>query len=177
MIKRYKHALIFLAKYLVLYVGLNSGYAWYVESYRPNTDPVTKMVTDHSAFIISLFDEGVHAEEIRASSNVPIMKGSETVIEVYEGCNSINVMLVFIAFVVAFWANWKVLLPYLGAGLIIIYFVNLLRIVGLYLVALKFPEALYFLHKFLFTGIIYLIVFALWYLWALRVKRWRMQQV
>jgi exosortase family protein XrtF len=175
MLKQYRHALIFLAKYIVLYVLMNSIYAWYIESYRPNADPVTIVVTKHSAFIISLFDNEVKAEEIRALANVPIMKGSETVIEVYEGCNSINVMIVFVAFIFAFHGHWKILLPFLTMGLAIIYLINLLRIIALYIVALEFPQALYFFHKFLFTGVIYLIVFGLWYWWTLKVKEWQVR--
>jgi hypothetical protein len=51
--------------------------------------------------------------------------------------------------------------------------INLLRILLLYEVALHFPENLYFFHKFFFTGIIYLLVFILWYFWVNEVKKWK----
>jgi exosortase family protein XrtF len=176
MLKEYKDALLFLGKYIALYIVLNTMYAWYVQHYSPNADPITKMVTHHSAAILHAFDDEVSLRVISGKSHVPITKNDETVIEVFEGCNSINVFIVFLSFIIAFQGSLKLFVQFLFGGMGIIYLINLLRIIALYVVALKFPDALYFFHKFFFTGIIYLIVFALWYLWTVKVKQWRLQK-
>jgi exosortase family protein XrtF len=177
MIKEYKHALLFLAKYIVLYVALNSLYAWFVESYKPDPDPITVMVTKHAAALMTIFDEEVSYRVAPATPNIPLLKNNQTVVEVFEGCNSINVILVFVSFIIAFQGNTKLFLLFFIGGTTLIYLVNLLRVIALYLVALHFPQALYFFHKFLFTGAIYALVFALWYYWTIKVKEWKLQQV
>jgi exosortase/archaeosortase family protein len=50
-------------------------------------------------------------------------------------------------------------------GVIIIHVVNLGRIIGLFFVVIYLPKALYFSHKYLFTTIIYAVVFVLWLIW------------
>jgi exosortase family protein XrtF len=176
MLKEYKHALIFLAKYIALYVALNSLYAWYIESYKPDPDPLTIAVTKHTAALLSIFDESVSYWVVPERSNVPLLKGNEIVVEVFEGCNSVNVILVFVSFIIAFQGNFRLFIIFLAGGSAVIYLMNLFRVMALYWVALHFPEALYFFHKFLFTGAIYVVVFALWYYWTIKVKAWKLQQ-
>jgi exosortase family protein XrtF len=177
MISKYKPAIFFLLKYIAVYVALNTLYAFYIESNRPDADQVTQIVTQHATGVLHLFDNEVTCQSRLGSIYVPIKKGSETVVEVFEGCNSINVFIVFVAFLVAFRGPFKKFLSFVLVGGVIIYLVNLLRITALYFVALHFPEALYFFHKFLFTGIIYLVVFAMWYYWTVKVKAWQAAQV
>lgn len=55
-------------------------------------------------------------------------------------------------------------------GILIIHLINLGRIYLLFLVALYRPNYLYFTHKYFFTGIIYIAIFALWYIWIIITK-------
>jgi len=170
MIKQYKPALLFLAKYVVLYLVLNTAYAWFIQYHLPDADPVTETVTRHTARLLSLIENDLAVVSVEGSKYVPIQKSGITVVEVFEGCNSVNVMIVFIAFLFAFKGTWKLTVKFLTVGLIVIYLINLFRVAGLYAIALHFPESLYFFHKFFFTGVIYLVVFALWYVWIQKVR-------
>lgn len=171
MLKKYKHALLFLLRYVVVYLALNTAYAFYIERYAPQADPITVIAAMHSAKLLAMFDSKISYAVISGKQNVPIRLADETIIEVYEGCNSINVMLVFLSFIIAFQGSKKLYFKFIPISVVLIYVFNLLRIIGLYVVAIQFPEALYFLHKFLFTGIIYMLVFALWYWWISSVRR------
>lgn len=168
----YRDAIIFIVKYVVLYLVLNFLYAFYVESYLPGPDPVTRAVTFHTSALMSLADPSISSHTVAGSMNVPILRGDDVIIEVFEGCNSINVLIVYVAFLIAFRGPFHLFIPFFLAGFALIYAVNLLRIAGLYVVALKFPEGLYFFHKFFFTGIIYLVVFIIWYFWIREIKKW-----
>lgn len=170
MIKEYKHAILFLVKYLAIYLVMNTAYSFYVNSYLPGPDPITRTVTTQVAGLLSLFDATVNMSVSEKSKNVPVNRGERTIVEVYEGCNGINVMVVYVAFVMAFKGPWKITLLFALFGLLIIHIVNLLRVMGLYEVALFFPDKLYFFHKYFFTGVIYLIVFVLWYFWVNKIK-------
>jgi exosortase family protein XrtF len=170
MIREYKHAILFLVKYLVIYLALNTAYSFYVNSYLPGPDPITQVVTDQVAGLLSLFDDTVNTRVREESKNVPLNKGEQAVAEVYEGCNGVSVMVVYVAFIIAFSGPWKITLKFIAAGLLGIHLINLLRLMGLYHVALYFPDKLYFFHKYFFTAIIYLIVFIIWYFWVDRIK-------
>ena len=173
MLKQYKEALIFLVKYILVYFGLNTLYAFYINYHLPGADPVTIMVSGHVSSVLSFFDPAVHRTVIAQSVNVPVFKNDKVIIEIFEGCNSVNVMVVFISFLVAFKGPLKRSVQFAAAGLMIIYGFNLLRVMGLYGVAQSFPDSLYFFHKFFFTGIIYGLVFVMWFYWVKRVKAWR----
>lgn len=175
MLKEYKEAIFFLVKYVVIYVALNTAYAYYISHYAPEADPVTIVVTKHTVGLLSLFDRTVDHRVVPGSVNVPIIRKGNTVMMVYEGCNSVNVMIVFLAFIISFRGPFRLFIAYFALGLIIVYIVNLFRLMGLYGVALYFPGTFYFFHKFFFTGAIYMVVFVIWYFWVSGIRQWRLQ--
>lgn len=173
MLKDYKEALAFVAKYVLVYLILNTLYAFYIDGHRPDADPLTTVVAKQVASLLAVYDGTVHAQVVRGSMNVPVAKGQQVIIEVFEGCNGVNVMVVFISFLIAFRGPGKATIIYLLLGLGVIYLLNLLRVMGLYWVALYYPMSLYYFHKFFFTGALYAVVFLIWYFWVKRVSRWK----
>jgi exosortase family protein XrtF len=87
---------------------------------------------------------------------------------VYEGCNGLNVMIIFVAFLVAFGPIGRTLAWFIPLGLFIIHLVNLARIGLLFWVSLYMPKYMYFTHKYFFTAILYVVVFVLWIWWVRR---------
>lgn len=175
MIQEYKGALLFLVKYVVIYLVLNTAYAYYVKHYLPDADPLTVVVTKHTQALLSVFDPAVDYYIQPGSVNVPVTKEGKTIMMVYEGCNSVNVMIVFVAFIISFMGPGKLFIRYFLFGLLAVYLINLFRLMGLYAVALYFAESFYFFHKFFFTGVIYLVVFVIWYFWVGDIKRWKLK--
>lgn len=166
-----KTALLFLAKFVIFYFVLNTAYGFWVESYYPSADPITVWVSKHTAWILSFFHSSINTVAEPLSVYVAITLIGETIIHVFEGCNSINVMIVFGVFVLAFSNRWYQEWKFLLLGLITIYIMNLARVTGLFWMALYFPDSLYFFHKYLFTGMIYGVVFLLWFVWVSNVQK------
>jgi exosortase/archaeosortase family protein len=77
-------------------------------------------------------------------------------------------MIIFVAFLVAFGPMRKALLWFIPVGLLIIHGINLARIALLFWVSLYMPDFMYFTHKYLFTAILYVVVFLLWIGWVKR---------
>jgi exosortase family protein XrtF len=175
MIKEYREAIIFLVKYVVIYLVLNTAYSYYVNHYSPDADPLTIVVTQHTEGLLSLVDRHVGYQVLKGNMNVPVTRSGQTVMMVYEGCNSINVIIVFLAFIISFKGPLRLFIRYFLLGLLAVYLINLFRLMGLYAIALHSPDNFYFFHKFFFTGIIYTVVFIIWYFWMTDVKRWRLQ--
>jgi exosortase family protein XrtF len=165
-----KAIIVFLVKFIGLYLLLNTIYGFWIESYRPAPDPLTRIVTRQSAWIISVFESDISTTP-SDGPNIPVTQNGQRVISVFEGCNSLNVMIVFLSFVVAFSGRWKETIIYCLAGLGAIYLMNLGRVSMLFFVAKYYPNGLYFFHKFAFTGGLYVVVFIMWYVWIQRLKR------
>lgn len=166
-----KPAILFLFTFVGLYLLLNTIYGFYVDSFLPQPDPITIVVSKHVAWVLSWWDDSVTYALKAGYKNVILKNSYRTVIEVFEGCNSVNVMIVFVSFMAAFRSKFKSTLVFSLMGLVIIYWMNLGRVALLYGIEIFLPRYLYFFHKYLFTGALYAVVFLLWFVWARRVKR------
>lgn len=164
-IEEFKPAIYFLLKFVGLYFALNLAYVFYIDAYLPGVDPVTEITTMHSSYILNLFGEDTHISKQEFSPRVYILKGEQAILSVYEGCNSLNVIIVFLSFLFAFSRVTRKMLWFLPLSLLILYFANLARIMLLFYVSLELPDLLYYSHKYLFTAFIYIIVVGLWFIW------------
>jgi len=175
-----KGALRFLGIFLGLYFGLNIIYGLWITSYGNRPDTMTNLITRQTSAILQVLGEETSINPSEDKPSVAILKNGKKVIGVYEGCNSINVMIVFVAFVAAFKESVKQRVWFVPLGLGIIYLTNLLRVALLYFVAEYWSHYFYYFHKYLFTAFIYLIVFILWLWWmklthGITVKSWLTQ--
>jgi exosortase family protein XrtF len=94
---------------------------------------------------------------------------------VIEGCNSISVIILFISFILAFAAKFKTTFFYIFLGSVLIYTVNLLRIVLLTIGLYHYPNQKDIFHTVVFPGIIYGMVFLLWIFWVNRFSKLKQQ--
>jgi len=164
--KDQKTIILFLIKFIGLYIVLNTAYGLWIASYAPMPDPMTILVTHNSVSLISLTQKNIVVGESIDNPNVPVIDNGRAIIQVFEGCNGINVMIVFLSFIIAFTGTFKKTLWFVIAGLLSIYVANLFRVSLLFFVAKYYPDNLYFFHKYLFTGLLYILVFVLWYFWV-----------
>lgn len=165
MIKEFSPAIVFLAKFVGIYLAGNLLYGIYITSYEPQPDPVTSLVTAQSSRILHMVGYETSARVHPTKPNILVLLNDRSIISVYEGCNGLNVLIVFTAFLVAFGPFSIHALLFWAGGLLIIHLANLLRVTALFYVALKYPSGLYFLHKYFFTAFLYLVVFVLWFVW------------
>lgn len=164
-LKDFKPTIFFLLKFVALYLVLNVWYGLYIKSERPNPDAATISVTNQSAAILNGLGWETQTVNNPKKPTTAIIYGGKPIVSVYEGCNGINVAIIFICFLVAFGPLNKKLIWFSLIGVVVIHLVNLGRIIGLFWVVLYLPGALYFTHKYLFTAIIYVGVFVMWLIW------------
>ncbi len=86
------------------------------------------------------------------------------------GCMGRNVMLVFSALVFVFPGNWKNKLWYIPMGLIIIIFINVVRIASLTYISYRYPEHLDFNHYVVFRVVAWIAIFIMWGIWFNRLS-------
>ena len=171
MINEFKPTLLFLARFLVIYVVGNLAYGAWITHWHPQPDPLTHEVTQQSATIIRTLGFEVQVHDYPNKPTTYIQLRSNAIVSVYEGCNGANVALVFLAFLLAFGPYTRAMIWFAPLGLLALHLANLARIVLLFLVSLYEPEYLYFTHKYLFTAFIYLVAFLLWMVWVVKLAK------
>jgi hypothetical protein len=100
-------AFVFIVKFVILYLAANTLYGFWIEWYSPAADPMTVQVAKMTAKGIGWFDGDVKTIEMANSKSVVIRNAEGIVIEVFEGCNGINVMLVFCRSPLRSAARWR----------------------------------------------------------------------
>jgi len=163
--KELKPAFRFLAIFVGLYLGLNILYGLWISSYHFQVDPATAVVTRQSSWLLNACGQETSTQPKESAPSVSILNPSGVVINVFEGCNGINVMIVFVAFLFAFGGQRKKIMWFLPVGLILIYLANLGRVMTLYFVAEYWETYFYYVHKYVLTGLLYILVFGLWWWW------------
>lgn len=81
-----------------------------------------------------------------------------------EGCNAVSVMIMFLAFIFAFYKGAKTFI-FAAAAILLLHFINVLRIAGLNIVLLKYPQYGKIAHDYAFPAVIYGSVVLLWLVW------------
>ncbi len=162
----FKPAFRFLLVFLGLYLAGNILYGLWIRSFQGLPDPATWVVTNQTAKVLDMLGYPVTVVQNMQGPTVYLLHKNRVVLNIYEGCNGINVMIVFVVFVVAFGGGVKKLGWFLPAGIVIIHLSNIVRIALLYFVAVGYRHYFYYVHKYVFTATIYLIVFLLWVVWV-----------
>jgi exosortase family protein XrtF len=165
-------ALKFLGIFLGVYLIGNLLYGFYIESSYPLADPITLWVSNQSSSLINLLI-GRETKSVlsQVSPVVLILENGRSVLRIYEGCNGINVMVVFAAFVLSFGGFSKRGSLFILLGVLIIHLANLCRITLLFWVAKNYQNYFYYVHKYIFTAALYVIVLGLWWMWVYRITK------
>ena len=90
------------------------------------------------------------------------------VARIVEGCNAFSVIILFTSFIVAFSSTWKKTIAFIFVGVLLIYGLNIFRIVLLTLGLFYYPKSKELLHDVVFPLVIYGVVFVLWIFWVFK---------
>ncbi len=165
-IKEFMPTILFLVKFVGIYVVGNFLYGLYVTAYSPAPDPVTHWVSDQSAIVLTSCGWPTTIQDHGNKPTTKLVFDNKNILAIYEGCNGINVMIIFVAFIIAFGPWSRELLWFIPLGLLIIHIMNLARVIFLFWVAIYMKDYMYFMHKYFFTVILYVVVFVLWVWWV-----------
>lgn len=163
--EQYKPFLLFLGKFFLSYLLLAIVYRFYLATIADDAiDGITTNVSFLTSKIANIFGLDIITKADYLQYQI-IFKG-KYIARIIEGCNAISVIILFIAFIVAFSGKLKVTLLYILGGSLLIYFLNIFRIIFLTVLIYHFPDQEHLLHGVLFPLIIYGIVFLLWIYWV-----------
>lgn len=89
-----------------------------------------------------------------------------TGLRVVDGCNGLAVLGLFAGFVLAYPGSVVRRVVFIPLGVLVIYILNVGRLVTLAAVQVYWPAAFNILHSLAITTFLYLVVFGLWIVWV-----------
>ncbi len=125
-------------------------------------EPFTGGVASASAGVLKAIGQGVTQEGT-------LIHGKRFSVNIKNGCNGVEAMLIFLAAVLAFPAPWKSKLKGLILGIVAIQAINLVRVVALYLTGVYFPKIFNASHTVIWQTVVILASVLLWIYWANRL--------
>jgi exosortase family protein XrtF len=170
---QYKPFLRFLGAFFLTYLLLTFAYQMYLlKSDLYKVDYITTIVTKNTESILKFFDTKSYIVEEKIERNFQLFYNQKNVARVTEGCNAVSVIILFIAFVVAFSGKWKPTLLFIIGGSVLIYVLNVFRIAILCVLLDRFPAQEHLLHGVVFPLFIYGVVFGLWIFWVTKFSKY-----
>lgn len=171
---KYKLVVKFIATFLLVYICLSIAYKFYLQlsdgsAYYP--DFITHLVAVQSTSLIETLGYQVQLLPHPNEPSLQVIINGKYLARVIEGCNAVSVIILFVSFIVAFSAKFKTTFFYILASSVLIYSINLIRIVFLSLALYHYPKYEVVLHTVVFPGIIYGFVFLLWVFWVNRFSK------
>lgn len=99
---------------------------------------------------------------------IDIYRNGENTLRIANACNALEVMILYAGFLFCFPAPASRRYGFLGAGLLMIFLINIIRCALLVWIFLRYRQYLDFSHHFAFTFIVYSCIFLLWYRYTKR---------
>ena len=151
-------------QFLVLFVLLLGG-GFTLVAWQPVNDhlvePFTAAIARVSASILGLLGQ----ETVMNGTRV---YGKSFAVDIENGCNGIEALIIFLSATLSFPAPWKARVTGLVLGAIGIQVVNLIRVVALFLTGVYFPSFFDSSHTVVWQTVVILFAVLLWIFWAQR---------
>ena len=166
-----KKSLIFVFKLLLIYLVLSFFYDYVLSAYTNVDDLLINRIIEDSKSIIQLLGFNLLPDNSIYEYHVGIEGSSGVVIG--NPCNGLSLFILYIAFIFTFKGKPIAKSIWILLGIISIHFLNVVRIVALAIIVLKYPASLDFHHSYTFTLFVYAFIFALW---VLRIKMYQLKK-
>lgn len=150
----------FLSVGLVLYLIWLAVYEWVIHPAGWVDEAVIRNSLDVSQWMLEVFGY----EVARSGNRLMHIKGTPGLF-IGDSCNGISLFALFSIFIIAFPGKWICKIFFIPIGILLIHFMNILRIVALALIETVSYEWTEFNHTYTFTLLMYLFIFGLWLFW------------
>lgn len=94
------------------------------------------------------------------------LEGSTHSIYIAYDCLGVNLFFIFLIFIIAYPGSNKSRIQFVISGFLIIFILNAMRMAALAWIVSKWPEKMDFYHHFVFQGVIFAAIFAMWFMFS-----------
>lgn len=165
MLKDFKPVLGILLRFIIIYLVLLFAYQFYLNSFKnEGLDPFSRMIAEQVRLIQNNLNYPTQLYNDIPKEQIGFYVKNGYATRMVEGCNAVSVMILFVSFVFAFYKGSKTFV-FVFSGLVLLYIMNLLRIVGFNIVMTDHKDFGKMFHDFVFPAVIYGSVVVLWLVW------------
>lgn len=150
-------------------------YQRYLSHYKASVfevDGFTKLVAEQTQKLMLFLNLDVSVLPNPTESSIKLYYNQKYMVRIIEGCNALNVIILFVSFVIAFTGKWGHTILFLIFGTALIHIMNIFRIALLTVVLYHFPAQGAIFHDIIFPLIIYGFVFILWIIWVRKFSKY-----
>ncbi|PCI99637.1 MAG: hypothetical protein COB15_04015 [Flavobacteriales bacterium] len=160
--KANRFIIIFLLKAIGVYASWYVIYDLWLKKVGTLDNWIVDSIVYFSSKILTSFNYMIYVD----NQTIGIYDAASNVF-VGTGCNGLEMMVLFVGFVLIFDGSWKHKIWFIPAGIIILHILNIARVLSLIFIGKYFTlELLEFNHKYTFTIILYVITFFGWMIWV-----------
>lgn len=160
----------FLIQFCSLLVFWEVTYTFWLEKNGTIDFYLTSWVSDSSLRVLNWLGYEMTSQIGLGQCQVIYNEGVR-LLHVAHPCNGLLLQVLFITFLLCFKGDRIIKLITIILGTTGIFIINVMRVVALLLIQLKYPEYLDFSHKWLFTVLVYAFVFSLWLFWVNKLSK------
>lgn len=102
---------------------------------------------------------------VKTVANKEMINSPAFSISIARGCDALEAMALFASALLSFPAKWHYKLIGFFAGIAILFLLNIVRVVSLFLTGLYFPKAFEFMHVEVWQAIFIIFAIGLWIFW------------
>lgn len=120
--------------------------------------PLNRVIAQCSGFLIGL------------TGSAPVVSGTQITsssgaVDIKEGCNGVYATVILWAGILAFPAGWRQKLIGVLLGSLVLFVVNLIRVVTLFYLSASYPQFFDEAHMYIWQFLIIIVAGLLWLLW------------
>lgn len=160
--KSYKAIIRFCLIFFGLLIILTTTFPFLSDKFNPQLGWLMVVTADFTGFCLKLF-----GLTVRVSGRVVSLPNFS--IEVIGECTGLYEMLIFLAAMIAYPANWKKKSIGAGLGIPFLYVINIIRMVFITIVGNWSPNTFDFMHMYFWQVAMILIIVSTWVLWIEKV--------
>lgn len=165
-LKGHKAIIKFCVIFLGLLIILTTTFPFLSDKFNPQLTWLMVVTADLTGFFLKLFGLTVNISGRVVSLNNFSM-------EVVGECTGLYEMLIFLAAMIAYPANYKKKLIGAGLGLPLLYIINIIRMVFIALIGNWSPKSFDFMHMYFWQVAMILIIVSVWVLWIEKVVHYQ----
>ena len=124
-------------------------------------DPYTSFVAQESSIVLNSFGEDTKVVG-------QVLTSRRFSVTIFNGCNGLEAILIFVSGVLAFPAPWRRKLLGVALGFVAIQVFNVIRVVSLFYVGILRPQWFNVSHVFVWQSLVIVFGVVLWLTWVRR---------
>jgi exosortase H (IPTLxxWG-CTERM-specific) len=151
-------------RFLALYASILTG-GFLILALRPVNDwvvnPYTTFVANEARLVLNLFGE-------HATVTHQVLSSPRFSVAIFNGCNGLEAILIFVSGVLAFPSPWVRKLVGIALGFVAIQVFNVIRVVSLFYIGVLKPQWFSASHTFVWQSLVIIFGVVLWLVWIRR---------